>query len=250
MSGHSKWHSIRHKKAATDAARGKIFTRHARLITIAVRDGGGDVEMNPALKTAIENAKSENMPNNNIERAIKKGTGDDKDAAQLMELSFEGYAPAGVAVFIKTVTDNRNRTVASIRSIFNKNGGNLGENGSVAWMFQQKGFLQITKPQESKKEEIELLLIDGGAEDIEENKDLLEITCEIAKLSSLKNILEKAEQEVLQAKIIFIPENTIKIEDENTAKKVLRVINALEEDDDVVSVAANFDISEEILLKI
>ncbi|MFW6311618.1 MAG: YebC/PmpR family DNA-binding transcriptional regulator, partial [Nanoarchaeota archaeon] len=225
-------------------------TRHAKIITIVARDGGGDPEMNPALKTAIENAKAENMPNNNIERAIKKGTGEDKDAAQLMELSFEGYGPNGVAILVKTVTDNRNRTVASVRTAFNKHGGNMGENGSVSWMFHQKGRIVIAKPADDKKDEIELLLIDSGAEDIQEDGNNLEIICDSKDFSNVKKALEDKGIEIIEAKVELIPENTVEITDESAAKQVLRLVEALEDDVDVSSVSANFDIDEEILNKV
>jgi YebC/PmpR family DNA-binding regulatory protein len=171
MSGHSKWHSIRHKKGAADAARGKIFTRHAKLITIAARDGG-DPEMNPSLRLAIDNAKKENMPNANIERAIKKGTGEDKDGTQFFEITYEGYAPGGIAVLVSTFTDNKNRTVSSIRSIFSKNGGNLGESGSVSFMFHKKGIILVSNP----SDEIEMAAIEAGAEDVVISEKMLEVS--------------------------------------------------------------------------
>ncbi len=241
MSGHSKWHSIRHKKGAADAKRGQIFTRHANLITIAARDGGGDADMNPALRIAIDNAKKENMPNANIDRAIKKGTGEDKDGARLEEMSFEGYGPEGVAIFVKAISDNRNRTVASVRSSFSKHGGNLGESGSVAWMFHQKGIIEL----ENLNEDLEMVAIESGAEDIQDN----EITCAMQDFAELKKALEEAGAKVARGEIAMIPENTIKIEDESKAKQVLRLVEALEDNDDVSSVSANFDIPEEVLEK-
>ena len=247
MSGHSKWHSIRHKKGANDAARGKVFTRHARLITIAAREGGGDLEMNATLKTAIENAKADNMPNANIERAIKKGTGGDKDCAQLVQMSFEGYGPAGVAVMVDCVSDNKNRTVASVRSIFNKSGGNLGESGSVSWIFQQKGRLEIDCPP-AQREELELLAIENGASDIAPSGEGLEIFCEMGDLATLKKALADFSAATIQhAKVEMIPQNTVQISDPAVAKKVLHLMEKLEDDDDVSSVCANFEIDEEIL---
>jgi len=240
MSGHSKWHSIRHKKGANDAARGKIFTRHAKIITIAARDGGGDPDMNPALRIAIENAKKENMPNNNIDRAIKKGTGEDKDAVQLMELVFEGYAPEGVAVLVQTITDNRNRTVASVRSIFNKNGGNMAANGAVSYMFHQKGRIEVEK----MNDDIELIAIDNGAEDISGN----EIFCSPKDLEALKKALKDVE--ILDSGVSLIPKNTVRITDETKARQIIRLISALEEDEDVSQVSANFDIPDDILEKV
>jgi YebC/PmpR family DNA-binding regulatory protein len=247
MSGHSKWHSIRHKKGANDAARGKIFTRHARLITIAARDGGGDPEMNPGLKTAIENAKAENMPNNNIERAIKKGTGEDKDAASLQEITFEGYGPLGVAVLVFTITDNRNRTVASVRSAFSKNGGNLGESGSVAWMFAQKGRIEIAGFNAKNLEDLELKLIDIGAEEINHDGDYLEIISNPADLAKIKKALVAESLNIVSARVELIPETTVKITDQQDAKKIIRLMNALEDDEDVSRVSANFDIEDSLL---
>ena len=248
MSGHSKWHSIKHKKAATDAAKGKVFTRHAKIIAIAAR-GGGDPEMNPTLRLAIDNAKKDNMPNNNIERAIKKGTGEDKDAAEIMEITYEGYGPNGVAIIVKTLTDNKNRTVANIKHTFSKNGGNLGENGSVAWMFALKGVIEIDC-KEDEKEEVELLAIDAGAEDIVSEDDFFQVYTAPEDLHKVKKNIEEKGIKVGNAQISYLAKNTVIISDESQAKKVLKLVSSLEEDEDVDSVAANFDIPEEILDKI
>jgi len=243
MSGHSKWHSIRHKKGAADAARGKIFTRHAKLITIAARDGGGDPDMNPGLRLAIENAKKENMPNANIDRSIKKGTGEDKDAAQFYEITYEGYAPGGVAVLVETLTDNKNRTVSSIRSTFTKSGGSLGASGSVSFLFSKKGIICISNP----SEDLELVAIEAGAEDVKSEGELLEIITDKKNLFSVKTELEKAGAEIESAEMTLIPANTVSVTDQSTAAQVIRLIQALEDDDDVSSVAANFDIPQEVL---
>ena len=248
MSGHSKWHSIKHKKGANDAARGKIFTRHARLITIAARDGGGDPADNPNLATAIANARAENMPNLNIERAIKKGTGADKDAARLEEMSFEGYAVGGVAVLVSVISDNKNRTVASVRAIFKKFGGNLGENGSVAWIFETKARFEIAA--KSNAEEIELKMIDAGADDISEIDGNLEIIAPPENFAKIKTALETCGAEILVAKIEKIPQNSVEIADEKTAKNILNLLSALDEDDDVSGVVANFEIDDAILQKV
>lgn len=245
MSGHSKWHSIRHQKGANDAARGKVFTRHAKLITLAARDGG-DPEMNPALRLAIDNAKRENMPNNNIERAIKKGTGEDKDAAQMSEITYEGYAPGGIAILVSCLTDNKNRTVASIRSTFTKHGGNLGESGSVSFLFSKKGVITISNP----SEEIELTAIEKGAEDVNNEEKYLEVTTDPKDFYSVKKALEEAGAEIESAEVSLIPANTIKIEDEETARKIIQLIQIFEDDDDVTSVSANFDIPGEIMEKV
>ena len=245
MSGHSKWHSIKHKKGAADAARGKIFTRHAKLITIAARDGG-DSDMNPSLRLAIDNAKKENMPNANIDRAIKKGSGEDKDATQFFEITYEGYAPGGIAVLVSTLTDNKNRTVSSIRSIFSKNGGNLGESGSVAFMFQKKGIIVISNPSEN----LEMVAIENGAEDVIIEDKHLEVTTDWTDIFSVKKALEDAGSEIESAEITLIPENTIQISDEQSAQKIVRLLNLLEDDEDVSGVASNVDIPAEILEKL
>ena len=246
MSGHSKWHSIRHKKGAADAARGKVFTRHAKLITIAARDGGGDPDSNPGLRLAIDNAKKDNMPNANIDRAIKKGTGEDKDGAQFTETTYEGYAPGGVAVLVSTLTDNKNRTVASIRSTFSKSGGNLGESGSVAFLFDKKGTITIA----NGSDDLELTAIDASAEDVEADGGRLEVTTDPKSFFAIKKQLENAGAEVEHAEIRLIPQTTVAITDEATAKKVVSLVQALEDDDDVSSVSANFDIPEAVLEKV
>lgn len=245
MSGHSKWHSIRHQKGANDAARGKVFTRHAKLITIAAREGG-DPDMNPGLRLAIDNAKKENMPNNNIERAIKKGTGEDKDGVPMEELIYEGYAPGGIAVLVSCLTDNKNRTVASVRSTFSKGGGSLGESGSVAFLFSKKGVVLIT----NLNEDIELTAIDAGAEDVVNNENEAEIITDAKDLFSVKKALEDAGAEIASAELRLIPATTVAITDESTARKIVNLIQNLEDDDDVTSVSANFDIPEDILQKI
>jgi len=249
MSGHSKWHSIKHKKGAADAKRGKIFTVHAKLIAIAARDGGGDPDTNSALRTAIDNAKAANVPNSNIERAIKKGTGDLKDGAEISENMYEGYGPAGIAVYIQTVTDNKNRTVASIKSILTKNGGNMGTSGSVAYLFHKKGLININA-EPNKHDDIELAAIDAGAEDIKKDGNSLEVYTDAKSLHEVKKKLEEAGIEIESAEITFVPENEVRIEDETKAKKVLKLMEALEDDDDVANVYSNFDIPEEIMEKL
>lgn len=248
MSGHSKWHSIKHKKGAADAKRGAIFTKHAKLITIAAKNGG-DPDMNPALRTAIDNAKAENMPNNNIERAIKKGTGEDKDAAELVELTYEGYGPGGVAVFVKCVTDNKNRTVANIKHLFSKHGGSLGTNGCVAWMFENKGIVTVDLTGKDP-EEVELAAIEAGATDIQREEDSLEVHTEPADTNKVKAALEAAGVTVESAKTDLVPKESTQISEEDIAKKIMRLVDALEDDEDVTNVASNFDIAEDILEKI
>jgi len=246
MSGHSKWHSIKHKKGAADAKRGKIFTLHSKLITLTAREGGGDPEMNAALRTAIDNAKMANVPNINIERAIKRGTGDLKDEAEIIESMYEGYGPAGIAVYVQTVTDNRNRTVSNIKNILTKHGGNMGTSGSVAYLFHKKGIILIDADK-SKHEEIELTAIDAGANDIKIENTSIEVYTEPKNLHEIKSKLEGAGIQIKSADITFLPETEVLIKDEDQAKKVLRLMEALEEDEDVANVYSNFDIPEEMM---
>ena len=245
MSGHSKWASIKHKKGAADAKRGVIFTKHAKLITLAAKNGG-DPDMNPALRTAIDNAKAENMPNNNIERAIKKGTGEDKDSAELIELIYEGYGPGGTAVYVKCVTDNKNRTVANVKHLFSKHGGSLGTNGCVAWMFENKGIITIDLTGQDP-EEVELAAIEAGASDTQLDGTSLEVHTEPADINKAKEALEAAGIKLESAKTDFVPKESVKIEEEEIAKKIMRLIDALEDDEDITNVASNFDIAEDIL---
>ncbi len=248
MSGHSKWHSIKHKKGAADAKRGKIFTRHANLISISAKNGG-DPEMNPSLRFAIDNAKKDNVPSANIEKAIKRGTGEDKDAAQIEEVNYEGYGPVGVAVIAECLTDNTNRTYTNVRTIFNKRGGNLGNSGSVAWMFDRKGIVSI-KSDKYDSDELELTAIDAGAEDIKKEDDFIEIYTNPSELSVVQNKLKEAGFESERAEIELIPNQTVKIENENDAKKILDFIEALDEDPDVSKISSNFDISDELMNKL
>lgn len=249
MSGHSKWHSIKHKKGAADAKRGKLFTIHSKLITIAAKDGGGDPDMNPSLRTAIDNAKGANVPNANIEKAVKRGTGELKDGAEISECTYEGYGPAGIAVLIHSVTDNKNRTVANIKSIFTKQGGNMGTSGSVAYLFHNKGVI-IIKAGADQREDIELAAIDSGAEDIQAEGEEMEIFTDPKDLHKVKKGLEDAGLKIESAEITYIPENEVAITDEDKARKVLKFMDALEDDDDVSNVYSNFDISTDLLEKL
>jgi YebC/PmpR family DNA-binding regulatory protein len=246
MSGHSKWHSIQHKKGANDAARGKIFTKHAKLITLAARNGG-DPDINSSLRMEIERAKAVNMPNNNIERAIKKGTGDDKDAAVMLELQYEGYGPCGVALLVDAITDNKNRTVTGIRTAFSKNGGNMGENGSVSWMFHRKGIISISDVSEERAEEIEMMAIELDAEDVSFENNTVEIITDSKIVMTLKDELEKQGVVASNTEISMIPENKIAITSAEDAKKIIHLIQVLEDDDDVSSVHSNADFSQEII---
>lgn len=246
MSGHSKWHSIKHKKGALDAKRGKLFTKHAKLITIAARDGGADPDMNPGLRSAITNAKSDNVPNANIEKAVAKGAGDDKDGVQLVELMYEGFGPAGTAMYIQVITDNKNRSNANVRLIMAKNGGQLGSSGSVGHMFEKKGVI-LARAGSMDADDAELAAIDAGAEDISVEDGMFEIITAPADLMKVREALDKAGFEVEKAEFDFIGKNPVKIEGLEDAKKILKLIEAIEEDEDVSNVYSNFDIPVEIL---
>lgn len=246
MSGHSKWHSIKHKKGAADAKRGKIFTKHAKLIMIAARDGGGDQDMNPGLRTAIANAKADNVPNANIEKAVKKGSGGDKDGAQFVEIMYEGFGPAGTAVYVEVITDNKNRSVASVKTIFTKNGGNMGEAGTVGWMFEKKGLI-IAKAEGKDADEAELEIIDAGADDLEQNEGRFEVYTDPSLLMEVRDNLEKSGFQVEKAEFDYVAKNPVKIETVEDAKKIIRLLDILEEDEDVSNVYSNFDISDEIM---
>lgn len=245
MAGHSKWHSIKHKKGANDKKRGKIFTKHAKLITIAAKNGG-DPDMNPSLRVAIDNAKAANVPNDNIKRAIAKGSGEGKDAVQMHEVMYEAYGPGGTAFMIEAITDNKNRTVANVKSQITKKGGNWAEPGSVAYMFSKKG--QVTVSTEGKDaEEMQLELIEVGAEDFEVIGDTeMIVVCESKDVLKVKAAIEGLGIEVKEAQSAYVPANTVEIEDLDTAKKIMRLIEAIEEDDDVSDVHSNFEIAESI----
>jgi YebC/PmpR family DNA-binding regulatory protein len=245
MSGHSKWHSIKHKKGAADAKRGKVFTAHAKLIALAAQQGG-DPDMNPALRSAIDRAKMDNLPNANIERSIKKGTGELKDGSVILELTYEGYAPGGTAIYVQVVTDNKNRAVSNVRSIFTKHGGNLGENGCVAWMFKKKGMI-VLDIAGMEMEEVEMAVIESGADDMEADGTTMTVYTDYKDLMNVKKALEAEEMKVESADISFIAQDTVKVEDPATAKKILRLMEALEDDEDVTNVSSNFDISEEVM---
>ncbi len=244
MSGHSKWATIRRKKEKTDAARGKIFTKLIKEISIAARIGGGDEAANPRLRTAIQAAKAANMPAANIERAIKKGTGE-LPGTVYEEVVYEGYGPGGAALLINTLTDNRNRTVGEIRHLLSKYGGSLGETGSVNWMFERKGFVTLSKEGVSEDALLEIL-IDHGPDDISEADDVFEITCSPENLEAIKDALEEAGLTPLTAEVTMLPQSTVKIEGSN-AVSLLKLMNALDDHDDVQNVYSNFDIDEEVM---
>ena len=243
MSGHSKWSTIKRKKGAIDAKRGKIFTRIIKEITIAARDGGPDADSNPALRLAIQNAKGANMPKENIDRAIKKAT--DSDASNYQEYTFEGYASNGVAVFVECLSDNNNRTVSSVRAAFNKYGGSLGTNGSLSFLFDRKGIFEVEKRGDMDMDELELELIDGGAEDIEVEDNIITITCALEDFGNLNRKFEQMNIVPTSAELQRIPNDRKKL-DLESAKSVLRLIDALEDDDDVQNVFHNLEMTDEL----
>ena len=244
MSGHSKWSSIKHKKGATDAKRGKIFTKLIKEITVAARMGGGDPDANPRMRTAIAAAKSENMPKNNIERAIKKGTGE-LEGVNYEESTYEGYGPGGAAVFIESVTDNKNRAVADIRHIFSKHGGNLGENGCVAWMFDKKGYIAIEKKAVDEDSLMETA-IEAGAEDVREDNGSFEIITEPDDFESVKTAIDKAAILYIDAEVTMLPQSTTNLEGKQ-ALQMVKLMEALDDCEDVQKVYTNADIPEEIV---
>lgn len=248
MSGHSKWHSIRHKKGATDAKRGKIFSRINKELMVAARMGGGDPSANPRLRQAIASAKAENMPKDNIERAIKKGTGE-LEGVNYEEHVYEGYAPGGVALLIEVMTDNKNRAAADIRYVFNKRGCSLGEAGCVAWMFDKKGLIVFEQELVDEDEVLEVAL-EAGADDVITTEDQYEVHTELAAFESVKQAFDDQELQYTMAEITMMPQNTVKVDDEAQAAQVLKLMEAIEDADDVQKVYANFDIPDEILQRI
>lgn len=241
MSGHSKWHTIKHKKGAIDAKRGKVFTKLIKEITVAARTGGGDEAANARLRKAVSDAKAQNMPNDTIDRAVKRGTGD-LEGVNYEEITYEGYGPNGVAVLIETMTDNRNRTVAELRHLFSKNGGNLGEAGSVAWMFDKKGYIIVNKEAKSEEELFEIAL-EAGAEDVKDDGDAFEILTEPDAFEDVSEAVKAAGIEPQAAEVSMIPQNYIKLEGSD-AQKMLKLYEAIDDHDDVQKVYSNFDIDE------
>jgi YebC/PmpR family DNA-binding regulatory protein len=241
MSGHSKWATIKHKKAATDAKRGKAFTKVIRELTIAARNGGGDPDSNPRLRTAIAAAKNENMPNDNIERAILRGTGG-LEGEQLEEAMFEGYGPGGVGVLVAVVTSNRNRTVGEIRHIMSKNGGNMAESGAVGWMFSRKGDIIVPKTA-ADEDKMMSIVLDAGAEDLRDDGSNWEVTTPPEAFEKVRDALTTASITPESAEVSWVPQNYVKLSG-NQAQQMLRLMEALEEYDDVQHVYANFDVDE------
>jgi YebC/PmpR family DNA-binding regulatory protein len=241
MSGHSKWHTIKHKKAATDAKRGRVFTKVIKEITVAARTGGGDPEGNPRLRTVLEAARAANMPKDNIEKAIKKGTGE-LPGVSYEEVSYEGYGPGGVAVYVQALTDNRNRTLPEIRHLFTKYGGNLGESNCVGWMFEKKGYIVLAKDKASEETLLEVVL-DAGGDDVRDDGDNWEILTPPERVQAVKEVLTGRGIPVTSSEVSMVPKNTVRLEGKK-AQQLLSMMEALEEHDDIQNVWANFDIDE------
>ncbi|MGI9648235.1 MAG: YebC/PmpR family DNA-binding transcriptional regulator [Acidimicrobiia bacterium] len=244
MSGHSKWHSIKHKKAAKDSKRGKLFGKLVKAIEITAREGGGDPDGNASLATAIQKAKDASVPADNIERAIKRGTGD-LEGVTYEELWYEGYAPGGVALYVQCLTDNRNRAASDVRSTFSRNGGSLGEPGSVAYLFNQKGYLLVTGPED----DVMLAALEGGADDVNPSGDQWEIVTAPGDLAAVRTALEEMGIVIDSADVTQLPTVTVPV-DTSTAPKVLRLVDVLDDLDDVQAVFANFDISDEVMAEV
>ncbi len=244
MAGHSKWANIKHRKGAQDAKRGKIFTKLIKEITVAAREGGADPDMNPRLRLAIQNAKGQNMPKDNIDRAINKGAG--KDAVDYQELTYEGYGPNGVAVFVECATDNINRTVSNVRSLFSKYGGSLGVNGSVEYLFERKGSFLIKEKEGMDHDDITLELIDGGAEEVEFDEGYISVTSAMEDFGSMQTKLDELGLDAEEAGLVRIPTTNVSLDNEGF-EKVMKLIEALEDDDDVQKVYHNLDATEEQL---
>jgi YebC/PmpR family DNA-binding regulatory protein len=246
LSGHSKWSSIKHKKGAADVKRGKLFSKLARAIIVAAKEGGPDPANNLALQNAVEKAKSYSMPKDNIERAIARGSGEGTDGANFETVVYEGYGPEGVAVIVEALTDNRNRTASEVRHAFARHGGALGATGAVAWQFDRRGVVLV--PEEGvDEEELFLAAADAGADDVSRDGDVFEVTSAPEALAAVREAIESAGFAIDSAELSMVPKNTVAIEDESAAKSVMRLIDSLEDNDDVQDVYANFDIPEQVL---
>ena len=246
MSGHSKWSSIKHKKGVADARRGQLFSKLSRAIIIAAREGGPDPDGNVALANAIQKARDHSMPKDNIERAIQRATGGSPDGQAYENITYEGYGPRGVAILVEAVTDNRNRTASEIRHIFSKHDGNLGASGAVSWLFERKGVV-LVDADSVDEDELTLAAAEGGAEDISREGSSFQVICAQEDLAAVREALERAGLEYESAETTMLPKTTVQVDDEATAKKILRLMDLLEEHDDVQDVYSNFDIPERVL---
>ncbi len=246
MSGHSKWHSIKHKKGATDKKRGQLFSKLARAIIVAAREGGPDPAGNLALQNAIEKAREASVPKDNIERAIARGSGAAADGEAFEHITYEGYGPAGVALLVEALTDNRNRTASDVRHVFSKSDGSLGESGSVAWLFERTGLLLVSADG-VEEDELMLAAAEGGADDVSQDGSAFEITCPAEGVGEVRRALEQAGFAVESAQITMLPKTSVTVEDEAAARRIVRLMDELEELDDVQDVYANFDIPEQVL---
>lgn len=247
MSGHSKWSTIKHKKAAKDARRGKLFTKLIKEITVAARAGGGDINANPRLRTAVLTARANSMPGENIDRAIKKGTGE-LEGVNYEEIQYEGYGPGGAAILAQVLTDNKNRTVSEIRRLFTKHGGNLGETGCVAWMFDKMGLITVEKASVEEERLMDLVL-EAGAEDVRDEGEIFEVVTRPEDFEKVKDKLDKEKIPIANAQITMVPKNTVDI-DERHAEQILKLTEELEDHDDVQGVSANFNIPDELMQKV
>jgi YebC/PmpR family DNA-binding regulatory protein len=246
VSGHSKWSTIKHKKGAADAKRGQLFTKLTRAIIVAAKEGGPDPSGNLALQNAIEKARSYSMPKDTIDRAIAKGSGADADASQFENVVYEGYGPSGVAVIVEALTDNRNRTAGEVRHTFTRNDGNLGGSGAVSWLFERRGVV-LVEAEGADEDELTLVAAEGGADDVSLDGTTFQVTCPPESLAAVREALAAAGFAVASAELTMVPKTTVEVGDEGEAKKVLRLIDQLEENDDVQDVYANFDIPERVL---
>jgi YebC/PmpR family DNA-binding regulatory protein len=245
MSGHSKWHSIKHKKGAADKARGKLFAKLIKQIEVAAREGGGDADSNATLRTMVQKARDSSVPLDTIERAVKRGTGE-LEGVRYEPMSYEGYAPNGVALYVECLTDNRNRTGAEVKNLFARNGGSLAQPGAVAWQFERKGVLILEK-RAASEDDLMLAALDAGAEDITDQGDSWQVTTGPADLHAVRTAIETAGIAIASADLTMLPTQTVALRDEGAARPVLRLIDALEEHDDVQAVFANFDIPDDVL---
>jgi len=244
MSGHSKWATIKHKKGAADAARGKLFAKLIRQVEVAAREGGGDPDMNPTLRTMYQKARDASVPLDTIERAIKRGTGE-LEGVSYEQITYEGYAPGGVALMIEVLTDNRNRTGAEVRSIFTKHGGSMAEPGAVAWQFERKGIVLVDRSVE--EDDLMLVALDAGAEDIADDGEVWRITTTPTDVSAVRSAIEEAGIEVRSSELTMVPTSTVAVDTEEAARKILKLVDALDDNDDVQDVYGNFDIPDSVL---